>query len=122
MDYIRLPVTNDPCQIIDLPASPDGHAFQAKITLRYLPAPDLWFLTVTDAISGETCVNQIPVICSHESLNDLFAPFRWLFQGSGLGSFFCVKAVDSPTTPDPSRENLTDFILLWGDRWVNQTG
>ena len=120
MNYLRIPTTDDPYQVIDIPASPDGHAFQAKLVLRFLPAPGRWFLSVADAISGETYVNQVPLICSCESLNDLFFPFRWLFQGSGIGSFFCVKAADHPATPDPSRDNLSDFILLWGDRWVNQ--
>ncbi len=120
MDYLSLPVTNDPYQVIDIPASPDGQAFQARITLRFLPATDHWFLSLSDAISGEILVSQIPVICSYETLNDLFYPFRWLFQGSGIGSFFCVKAVDRPSSPDPGKENLTEFILLWGDRWINK--
>ena len=122
MYYMQLPTTDDARQTIYLPVSPDGTSFMARIELRYLPAPGKWFLSISDAYTGKLYANQIPVICSYETLNDLLIPFRWLFQGSGLGSFFCVKAVDSPATPDPSRENLTDFILLWGDRWVNQTG
>ena len=117
MDYLILPTKSEPYQVFYLAASPDGHAFQARVELRWLPAPGLWFLSIADAISGEVYVNQIPVICSYEVLNDLLYPFRWLFRGSGIGSLFCLKAVDAPSTPDPSRDNLSDFILLWGDRW-----
>ncbi len=118
MDYIQLPFSPDhPCQTVYLPVSPDGNAFMARIDLRYLPAPGRWFLSISDAYSGEQYVNQIPLICSWETLTDLLEPFRWRFQGAGLGSLFCLKAVDKPASPDPSRSNLNEFILLWGDRW-----
>ena len=117
MDYQILPASDDPCQVFFLPASPDGHAFQAKIELRFLDAAGLWFLSIRDAVTGALYVNQIPVICSYETLNDLLFPFRWLFQGSGIGSLFCVKGVDQPSSVNPGRHNLKEFMLLWGDRW-----
>ncbi len=122
MDYIILPATADPYQVMYLPVSPDGHAFQAKVELRYLSAPGLWFLSISDAMRGELYVNQIPVICSCGDLNDLLYPFRWLFQGSGIGSLFCVKAVESPSSTDPGLENLQEFYLLWGNQWVASSG
>ena len=118
MNYIQLPVSEEPYQVIFLPASPDGHAFQAKLELRWLSAPGHWFLSISDAMTGEIFVNQIPVICSYETLNDLLFPFRWLFQGSGIGSLFCLKAVDLPSSENPEKENLSEFRILWGDRWV----
>ena len=118
MDYLILQPTDDPFQSFYLPAAPDGHAFQARVDLRYLSAPDLWVLSISDAVTARVYVNRIPVICSHEELNDLLFPFRYLFQGAGIGSFFCLKATDRPSTPDPSRHNLNEFLLLWGDRYV----
>ena len=118
MDYIILQPTNDPFQSFYLPASPDGHAFQARVDLRYLTGADLWVLSIADAVTAQVYVTQIPVVCSYEELNDLLFPFRYLFQGSGIGSFFCLKGTDTPSTPNPSRNNLHEFQLLWGDRYV----
>ena len=118
MEYIILPTTGEPCQVMYLPVSPDGHAFQAMLELRFLNAPGRWFLSISDAVTGETYVNMIPLVCSYEQLNDLLFPFRWLFQGSGIGSLFCLKAVDTPATQDPGRDNLNEFTLLWGDRYI----
>ena len=118
MDYIILQPTDDPFQSFFLPASPDGHAFQARVDLRYLTGPDQWVLSISDAVTAQVYVNQITVICSYEELNDLLFPFRYLFQGSGIGSFFCLKGTDIPSTPNPSRHNLNEFQLLWGDRYV----
>lgn len=117
MDYLILPVSEEARQVFFLPASPDGHAFQAKVELRWLAAPGLWFLSISDAVTGAMYVNRIPVVCSYEELNDLLFPFRWLFQGSGIGSLFCVKGVEQPASMNPGRHNLKEYVLLWGDRW-----
>ena len=115
MDYIILQTTDDPHQVFYLPTSPDGHAFQAKLDLQYLPAPGLWILSIADAITGQVYVPNIPVICSWEEINDLLFPFRFLFPGSGIGSLFCLKATESPSSQNPSRGNLNEFQLIWGD-------
>ena len=117
MFLLLLPFSFDPYQVMYMSVCPDGHAFLAKVELRYLPGPDKWFLSVSDAATGKVYVNQIPLICSYTWLNDLFFPFRHFFQGSGIGSFFVVKAVDAPSTPDPAEGNLEEFQLLWTDRY-----
>ena len=115
--YYVLPLTEDPRQVFTLDLMIDGDPFHARVEIRYLPGPDRWFLTVSDAATGEMYVNQIPLVCSYTYLNDLFFPFLHLFQGSGIGSFFVVKAVDVPSTPDPAEGSLEEFQLLWTDRY-----
>ena len=117
MFYILLPTSSAPWQVMYLPVSPNGNAFLAKIDLRYLSGPDQWFLSISDAATGALLVNQIPLICSYTHLNDLFIPFRHHFAGKGLGSFFVLKAVDIPATPDPAQSSLPDFRLLWSDQY-----
>ena len=122
MDYLQLPTSQDPYQVMYLSVSPDGNAFLARVELRFLPATGLWFFSLSDAMTGEIYVNQIPLIGSHDTLNDLLLPFRWRFQGAGLGSLFCLKAVEAPATPDPVEDTLQDFLLIWGDRWKEGEG
>ncbi len=117
MDYIRLPTAKDPWQVMYLSVSPDGNSFTAKVDLRYLKAPGKWFLSIVDATTGELYVNMIPVICSYIVLNDLLEPFRYLFGGSGIGSFFCLRNTDHPSSADPGKNNLDEFQLYWGDRY-----
>ena len=116
MVYI-LPLTEDPRQVFTLDPAIEGTPFHARVEIRYLPAPDCWVISVWDNSSGELLISQIPLVCSYTYLNDLFFPFRHLFQGAGIGSFFGVKAVESPSTPDPSENNLSEFHLLWTDRY-----
>ena len=117
MFVLELPLSDEPWQVMYLSAAPDGHHLQAKVELRYLPGADQWFLSVSDAATGAALVRQIPLICSYTFLNDLFYPYRHLFQGCGIGSFFVVKAVDAPSTPDPAGGNLREFHLVWSDRY-----
>ena len=115
MTYAILPLTEDTWQVFTLDLSIDGEAFHAQIEIRYLPAPDQWYISIWDHALGEMLVNQIPLICSYEYLNDLLLPFRHLRDGKGMGSLFCLRNTDQPKTADPAKGNLTEFQVLWGD-------
>ncbi len=115
MTYTVLPLTEDPWQVFTLDLAIDGEEFHAQVDLRYLPAPDQWFLTLRDHSSGELLANSLPLICSRTELNDLLSPFRHLREGKGLGSLFVLRAMDETTTPDPAAGNLTEFQVLLGD-------
>lgn len=110
-----LPLTEDPWQVCTLDIAIDGEEFHAQAEIRYLPAPDQWVVSIRDHASGELLVNMIPLICSYGEANDLLLPFRHLRDGKGLGSLLCLRGTDEPSTPDPSENNLTEFMLLWGD-------
>ena len=110
-----LTLTSAPRQVCTVNVVINGESFHAQVEIRYLPAPDRWFLTLWDHASGERLVNLIPLVCSYGGKNDLFLPFRHLRDGKGLGSLLCLRATDTPSTPDPARSSLTDFQLLWSD-------
>ena len=115
--YYKLPLTEDPRQVFTLDLKLEGNSFHARVEIRYLPAPDLWVISLWDNSSGELLVNQIPLICSYGEVNDLLSPFSHLREGRGLGSLFVLRAVDEPRTENPSAGNLTEFRVLWGDTY-----
>ena len=112
-----LPVSSSPWQVFTLDLTIDGGEFHAQVELRYLPAPDQWFVSIRDHASGALLVNMIPLICSRGEANDLLLPFRHLRGGRGLGTLLCLKGTDDPSTPDPSADNLTEFQLIWSDTY-----
>ena len=114
-----LPLTDDPWQVMTLDITVDGEAFHAQTEIRYLAASDKWYVSIRDHASGELLVNMIPLICSCGEVNDLLLPFRHLRGGKGLGSLFCLRAVDEPSTPDPSGGSLREFRLVWSDTYSN---
>ena len=112
-----LPLTSDPWQVSTLDLVIDGEEFHAQVEIRYLPAPDQWYVSIRDHASGELLVNMVPLICSYGEVNDLLLPFRHLRDGRGLGSLYCLRAVDEPSTPDPAGDNLDEFLVVWGDTY-----
>ena len=110
-----LPLSSAPWQVFTLDLVIDGAQFHAQVELRYLPAPDRWFISIWDHASGTLPVNMVPLVCSCGEANDLLLPFRHLRNGRGLGTLLCLKGTDEPSTPDPSADNLTEFRLLWSD-------
>ena len=113
--YTVLPRTNDSRQVFTVDLTVDGMALHARVELRYLSAPDRWVISVRDNASSMLLVNQIPLVCSYGELNDLFLPFRHLRDGAGLGSLFVLRDTDEPSSADPAKDNLTEFVMLWGD-------
>ena len=117
MTFYALPITEGERQMMTIELAPDGLALQARVEIRYLPAPHLWVLSIWNEATGTLLINQIPLICSSVEINDLLEPFRHLRDGKGLGSLFCLRAVDEPDTTDPAEGNLTQFRILWGDTY-----
>ena len=115
MSGYLLPLTLDPWQVMTLDVVIDGEEFHAQVEVRYLPAPDRWYVSIWDHSSGELLVNMIPLVCSYGEVNDLLSPFRFLRNGKGLGSLICLRGTDEPSTTDPTKKNLTEFQLLWSD-------
>ena len=118
MNGYLLPITLEPWQVFTLDVVIDGEDFHAQVVLRYLPAPDQWFVSIWDHAAGELLVNMIPLICSYGEVNDLLRPFRHLRGGKGVGSLVCLRGTDEPATQDPGENNLTDFQVLWSDTYV----
>ena len=111
----ELLITNDPWQVFTIDAVIDEESIHAQFEFRYLPAPNQWVLSLWDHASGELLVNMIPIICSYDIVNDLFAPFRYLRQGKGVGALMCMRGMDEVSTTDPAKGNLTEFRIIWGD-------
>ena len=117
MTYTILPLTTDPRQMFTLDMVINGEPLQARVEIRYFPAPDKWMVSIWDHSSGEQMVNMIPLVCSYGVMNDLLLPFRHLRGGTGIGTLFVLRAVDEPGTADPAGENLLEFNVLWGDTY-----
>ena len=115
LSYTELPRTNDPRQLFTVDVTVDGAPLHARVELRYLTAPDRWVISIWDNATSVLLINQVPLVCSYGELNDLLLPYRNIRDGAGLGSLFVLRNTDEPSTADPAKGNLTEFILLLGD-------
>ena len=98
-------------QIFTLSVDPDGISRRIRVEIRYLNEPQLWYISMFDASTGEAFFRYVPIIASYEFPNDLLKPFRH----KHIGSLYCVPVVSEPQTTDPGLDNLGEFELIWGD-------
>ena len=98
-------------QIMTLTVDPDGYALRARVEVRYLNEPELWYLSIFDASTGEAICRYVPLIASYEAPNDLMEPFRY----KHIGSIYCVPVVKYPSSVNPGLDNLGEFEIVWGD-------
>ena len=115
LSYSELPITNDPRQVFTVDVVIDGIALHARVEIRYLSALDQWVISIWDNATSVLLVNQVPLICSYGELNDLLLPFRYIRDGSGIGSLFVLRNTDEPSTVNPAKGNLMEFQVLFGD-------
>ena len=106
-----LPTTSALNQSLSLQLPLSGGTKLLQVDLRYHKAPGLWFLSVTDRITGELLCSHLPLRASYGAVNDLLKPFRY----RGLGSLCCFPSTRRDTPSDPGPEDLSDFNLIWSE-------
>jgi len=96
--------------IVTLPIGDEG--VRVDFELRYMEKTDLWYMTVTDLQTKESYLRYVPLIASYNGkLNNLWLPF----SHKRIGDLVCVPLSDNPSTENPSKDNLSEFAIVWGD-------
>ncbi len=112
-----LPFTEDLIQVMTLTVSPDGEPLQARLELRWSRGAGRWLLSLWDEAAGDLLAGNIPLQTSENVPDDLLRPFRYLRQGRGIGSLFCLRKAANPATLDPGEGNMSEFNIVWGDTY-----
>ena len=80
-----------------------------RLELRYLNQAQRWYISISDAATGEYFCRYVPVTASYAVINDLLLPY----QCKGIGGLICYPVVDDPSTVDPRFENISEFHIAW---------
>ena len=89
----------------------EGKTKRVIFETRYLEGTDKWYVSVFDAQTGSPYCTYVPLIASYDIMVDLFEPFAH----KRLGWLMCLALADSPSSENPSKDNLNEFGLVWGD-------
>ena len=96
--------------IINLPIA--NQAKRVIIELRYLEKTDLWYVSLFDVQKTKSYLLNVPLLAStYNGVNDLWAPFKY----KRVGIFACFPRTENVRTKNPSKDNLSDFIIVWSD-------
>ena len=89
-----------------------GTTKRVALDFKYLEKTDKWYVSLTDVQTSEVYLMNVPVLCSYGDIaNNLWEPY-W---SKGIGMFCCFPNVAAPSTVDPSKDNLNEFLFVWGD-------
>ena len=101
-------------QSIEMMIPIDGEQRRVFTELRYLEATEKWYLTMVDAESGESYFRYVPIISCYDEMNNLVLPFSY----KGIGIVFCIAMVDNAGSVNPTKDNMNQFAVIWGDEDV----
>ena len=107
-----IPLTNEPNQNFRSTIPVNGQNMSFDFTFRYNSEAHYWIMSVSDAISGQMFVSDIPLIAGVYPSANLLEQHEHL----RIGAAVVVKT--NPDNPDdaPNADNLgTDFVLVWGE-------
>ena len=114
MGWHQIPIENIANQEFDLAVEADGRVISLRVHLNYNTEGGFWRMDISDGITGEALVCNIPLVTGEYPAADLMAPFQYM----GLGSVMILQ-VSEDTYSDgdiPDLNNLgTDYLMVWGD-------
>jgi len=85
---------------------------RVSLELRYMEKTDLWYMSLYDLQTDEIYLSYVPLLASYGGkYNNLWKPFSY----KEIGFLVCYPKSDSPTTENPSKDNLSEFEIVWGD-------
>ena len=84
---------------------------RVSLDLIYMEEIDRWVMSLFDLQTNEVYFRSVPLVASYNVINDLWKPFAY----KGIGVFYCIPKTDSPSTENPSKDNLSEFYMIWGD-------
>lgn len=89
-----------------------GATKRVMLDMWYSDKTDKWYVSLKNIQTAEVYLTNVPVLCSYGDIaNNLWEPY-W---SKGIGMFCCFPNVASPKTEDPSKDNLDEFVFVWGD-------
>ena len=107
-----IPTTSAPNHTFRCVIPVDGNNLALQFFMAYNTIAQYWTMTITDDLSGETLIANLPLIAGQYPSANLLEQYAYL----RIGSACLVKT--NPDNPDdmPNDTNLgTDFVLVWGD-------
>lgn len=108
---VIIPLTTDPNQNFTCTVPVDAQNITLFFVFRYNTEAQYWFMSVSNATTGQILLDSIPLLTGEYPSADLLGQYTYL----GIGSATIVKTGTLPGDT-PNDTNLgSEYVLVWGD-------
>lgn len=101
-------------QIITVTLPLGRNNIRLRFEIRYLNEPGMWFLSLSNLQTGESCCRYIPLIASYGGFNNLLEAFAY----KQMGCLAVIPLVEHPQSENPGLNNLNEFEIVWGESFA----
>jgi hypothetical protein len=105
-----IPLDGSPNQTMDIQLNVNGGNISLRLFIRYNETAKYWTMRVTDAATGKTLIDALPLITGDYPAGDLLKQYQHL----RIGSAYVINNGYALDYPDDTSLG-TGFSLLWGD-------
>lgn len=113
MNYMVVePLEDSLYQGITLDLKIEKETKRVSLDLIYLEETDRWYVSLIDFQTNNAYLRNVPLLSSSiKNPNNLWLPFKH----KRIGSLYCFPASDNTSTENPSKDNLSEFVIVWSD-------
>lgn len=109
--YQITPIEDSQHQSLSMDLQVGKETLRVELELIYMEKTDLWYMNLTDLQTEQSYLRMVPLLASYGEINNLWKPFAH----KNIGMLYCYPATDEPSTQNPSKDNLNEFVIVWGD-------
>lgn len=114
MEPIVLSTSDSERQMKTVIITPNDKTVSLRVEIRRLCATDRWYISITDAATGESLVQYVPLVSSTlDTLNNLLRQFSYM----GIGGLWVIPLSAEDEDTDPADGTLNRYAIVWGDSY-----
>lgn len=111
MAWHEIPLDTYPDQEFSITVEVNDMNIPLIMRLRYNTEGDFWHMDVSDGVTGEMLISNIPLVTGEYPAADILRQFEHI----GIGQAVVLAVTDNTAGEIPGLSDLgTDFVLLWG--------
>ena len=113
MNFLEVPLTNDPNQSFTITLPINGVNIKLLIELSYKELCEYWLMSIKNPDTRKSILDSIPILCGGPNFksSNILQQYQYL----GIGSAIIYKKTETDLDSPNDKTLGNEFILIWSD-------